>query len=87
MFLSMSFYRLAPPELAQYPLWHGFLCLQRILTKRIICLKTPCGAHTPYGIILGNFNGIEFLPLRGVFCEFLQAVRSGSWATWNSGIQ
>lgn len=57
------------------------------LTKRIICLKAPCGAHTPYGIISGKFNGIEFLHLRGVFCEFLQAVQSGSWATWNSGIQ
>ena len=50
-------------------------------------LKPPCGAHTPYGIILGNFNGIAFLPLRGVFCGFLQAARSGSWATWNSGTQ
>ena len=61
--------------------------LIRVLTKRIIYLKAPCGAHTPYGIILGNFSGIAFLPLRGVFCEFLQAVRSGSWATWNSGTQ
>ena len=61
--------------------------LIRVLIKRIICLKAPCGAHTPYGIVLGNFNGIAFLPLRGVFCGFLQAVRSGSWATWNSGTQ
>ena len=61
--------------------------LIRVLTKRIICLKAPCGAHTPYGKILGNFNGIAFLPPRGVFCGFLQAARSGSWATWNSGMQ
>ena len=87
MFLSMSFYHLAPPDLAQYPLWHGLLDFQRILTKRRNCLKSPCGAHTPFGIISSSFSGIVFLHLRGVFCEFLQTVRPDSWTMWNSGVQ
>ena len=65
----------------------GAFTSEKFFDKPKNLLKTPCGAHTPFGIILSNFSGIAFLPLREVFCGFLQAVRSGSWVTWNSGVQ